>query len=1045
MSQPLKVLLAEDSPNDAELVLAELERAGFDTVWQRVDTEAAFLEKLKVGWDLVLSDYQMPGFTGLRALELLRQRGLETPFILVSGTIGEDIAVAAIKQGAADYLMKDRLARLGLAVTHALAESRLRRERQQASEELRVAHAQLGKLFEHSPAVLYMLKLNGTQTTAHVVSENVSGLLGFTAAELLDSAWWSDQLHPDDRERAAKSFSETLAEGTSHTEYRIQHKDGHYCWVDDSRRLVRNAAGEPSELIGVWTDISERKRAEETVRQISGRAEHGRKNRVRIDFAILLAATAAIYALSARFDWFEGAARWFRVHDATRLDDIVIAIFFVAIGLAVFAFRRLRESNTALVSQQQVQAALGLMQDELERRVKQRTTELKHSNKALEVEIAGHKQTETGLKESNRRFHEMLENVELIAMTLDKECRVTFCNDYLLDLTGWRREEVIGFDWCDKFLPKSKASVRELFFSTIGTGTTPLHHENLIMTRSGETRDIAWNNTTLRDAADNIIGIASIGEDVTIRNRAGKILRESEERFRQLAENIHEVFWIAEPSTNKVIYVSPAYEAIWGRTCASLYDARESWLSSIRQEDSERVGHAMRTKQEKGTYDEEYRIVRPDGTERWIHDRAFPVRSANGSITRCVGVAEDITESKKLQEQFYRAQRMEAIGTLAGGIAHDLNNILAPILMAPALLRDSIRNEKECRLLDVIEHSAQRGADVVRQLLTFSRGSGGERVSVLLRPVLNEMIVMMRETFPRNIEIRSGVPLDMPFIMGDSTQLHQVIMNLCVNARDSMAEGGTLSLVAKNVQLEAADVAAHPPAKPGVYIAVSIKDSGGGIPPENLERIFEPFFTTKAPTKGTGLGLSTVLGIVRSHQGFIVVTSKVGRGTTFTVYLPTAPTAVAAPVIDAGDGLRRANGELILVVDDEKLIRTATRLVLEGHGYRVLTACDGAEGLATFVANRGDVRLVLTDLMMPVMGGVSLLRAIHILDPKVRMLATSGLTDQDSHAKLEDLGVDGIVAKPCDASELLRTIWRQLHRDEPGTNVAVEFDVPLSV
>jgi two-component system, cell cycle sensor histidine kinase and response regulator CckA len=532
---------------------------------------------------------------------------------------------------------------------------------------------------------------------------------------------------------------------------------------------------------------------------------------------------------------------------------------------------------------------------------------------------------------------------------------------------------------------------------------------------------------------------------VTDRNRAGKVLRESEARFRQLAENIHEVFWILEPSSNKIIYVSPAYEAIWGRTCASLYDAQGSWLSSVRQEDSERVGHAMRTKFATGTYDEEYQILRPDSSERWIRDRAFPIRDAAGSITRFVGVAEDITESKKLQEQFYRAQRMEAVGTLAGGIAHDLNNILAPILMAPALLREYAQSAKESRLLDVIEKSAQRGADVVRQLLTFSRGSGGERVNVRLRPVLNEMIEIMRETFPRNIEIKSEGSLDLHIVMGDSTQLHQVIMNLCVNARDAMAEGGILSLEAKNVELNSADVAAHPPAMPGSYVAVSVSDSGGGIAPANLERIFEPFFTTKELTKGTGLGLSTVLGIVRGHRGFIVVKSRVGRGTIFTVYLPAISNTVAAPVVGSADGLPRANGELILVVDDEKLIRTGTRLLLEAYGYRVLIAADGAEGLATYVANRGDVRLVLTDLMMPVMGGVSLLRAIHLMDPNVRMLATSGLTDMEDHAKLETLGVDGIVAKPCDPRELLRIIWRQLHRDDPDTKIAVEFDIPLSV
>jgi PAS domain S-box-containing protein len=764
---------------------------------------------------------------------------------------------------------------------------------------------------------------------------------------------------------------------------------------------------------------------------------------VRIELGILFVATATVYALSARFDWFEGITGWFRLHDTTQLDDMVLAFFFISIGLAVFAFRRLHETETALTSQQHVRAALGLLHEELELQVKQRTTALKSANRALVVEITGHRQAETGLKESNRRFHEMLENVELIAITLDKAGLVTFCNDYLLALTGWRRDEVVGGDWCEKFLPQS-AATRDIFFAKTGAGEIPHHHEDAIKTRSGETRDIAWNNTVLRDTEGNITGTASIGEDVTNRNRAGRILQESEERFRQLAENIHEVFWITDTARHRAIYVSPAYEVIWGRTCASLYDAPETWLEAIRPEDRDRVEKAARTKQEQGTYDEEYRIIRPDGAERWIRDRAFPVRNGDGSVTRCVGVAEDITESKKLQEQFFHAQRMEAVGTLAGGIAHDLNNILAPILMAPALLREYARSDPERQLLDLIERSAQRGSHVVRQLLTFSRGSGGERVGVKLSTLLAEMVGIMRETFPRDIVIEDAAPPDLCPVLGDPTQLHQVIMNLCVNARDAMPNGGTLSLEAKNVELSAADVEERPSAVPGPHVAIIVKDTGEGIAPANLERIFDPFFTTKAPTKGTGLGLSTVLGIVRSHRGFVVVKSRLGRGTTFTIYLPAAAAAVVIPAGPAAAAAPGGHGEFILVVDDEELIRTATRLVLESHGYRVLTASDGAEGLAIFVENRADVRLVLTDLMMPVMGGVTLIHALHVLEPSVKVLATSGLTDQENYAKLTALGVDGIIPKPCDSNELLRIIAVQLARAGTIGKAPGKFDKALS-
>jgi PAS domain S-box-containing protein len=1028
MRRPLKILIAEDNPNDAELAIAELRRAGFEPDWARVDTEASFLEKLNGELDIVLSDFQMPEFNGLRALELLKQSGLEVPFILISGTIGEETAVKAMKQGATDYLLKDRLGRLGTSVTHALAENSIYRERLRAAEALRIADAQLGQLLEHSPAVLYMLRLVNAKPIPQLVSDNITNMLGFTVAEALRPEWWAEQLHPDDSERATESLAETLILGNSLTEYRVRHKDGHYCWVDDARRLIRDADGKPIEFIGVWTDITERKRAEETIRDMSGHAVRDRRKLVRIELGILIAATAAVFVMSAQFSWFEGMTRWFLAHDATQLDDVSLAVFFVSIGLSAFAFRRWRETETALTGQQQVQAAMGLLHDELDRRVRQRTTELKCSNQALVTEIAGHKQTETGLKESNRRFHEMLENVDLIAVTLDLNGIVTFCNDYLLALTGWKREEVIGADWFTKFLPEPHDAVRKSYFLAIASGKIPSHHENPIKTRSGELRDITWNNTILRDSEGKFIGSASIGEDVTKRNRAERTLQESEERFRQLAENIHEAFWITDIEKHEVIYISPAYEVIWGRTCASLYEAPETWLETMRPEDRDRMELVAREKQSKGGYDEEYRIIRPDGAERWIRDRAFPVRDSSGTVTRCVGVAEDITESKKLQEQFFRAQRMEAVGTLSGGIAHDLNNILAPILMAPAMLREYARSDHERRLLDLIEQSAQRGAHVVRQLLTFSRGSGGERVGVEMRSLFDEMIGIMRETFPREIVIKETVSEDLCVVLGDPTQLHQVIMNLCVNARDAMPGGGTLSLEARNVELRAADVLAYPPAKPGLHIAVSIKDTGEGIAPANLERIFDPFFTTKAPTKGTGLGLSTVLGIIRSHHGFITVTSKLGRGTMFTVYLPAAVEAIDIPDEPAADAPPRGHGELILVVDDEEPIRTATSLTLESHGYRVLTAGEGAQGLAVFVENREEIRLVLTDLMMPVMGGVTLIHALHVLEPGIKILATSGLTDQENHAKLVALGVDGIITKPCDPTVLLKSIAMQLSK-----------------
>jgi two-component system cell cycle sensor histidine kinase/response regulator CckA len=503
------------------------------------------------------------------------------------------------------------------------------------------------------------------------------------------------------------------------------------------------------------------------------------------------------------------------------------------------------------------------------------------------------------------------------------------------------------------------------------------------------------------------------------RGRAEVALRESEERFRQVVENIHEVFWMFDPKTLEMLYVSPVYERIWGRTCESLYARPQAWLEAIRPGDRERV---RLSKQAEGIYDEEYRIVRPDGTERWIRDRAFPVKGPDGAVQRIVGVAEDITDRMNMREQFLRTQRMEAIGTLASGVAHDLNNVLAPILMAPGLLRNSVKGERELRLLDLIEQGAFRGAQIVRQLLTFSRGSGGERISVQLRHLLKEMTEIMHATFPREIAVSCDIGRDLRTVTGDATQLHQVLMNLCVNARDAMPGGGKLTLSARNIDLTEADVQPYAPAKAGPYVSVSVVDTGSGIAPEIAMRIFEPFFTTKEPDKGTGLGLSTAMGIIRSHNGFISVGSAPGKGSTFTAYLPAASDShlVAAP--SSSDSQPQGDGELILVVDDEASVRTATSLVLEQHGYRVMTAGDGAEALMSFAQNRDKVRVVLTDVSMPVMGGIILIRALRAIDPKIKVIATSGREDKADHAELDTLGIGKILVKPCDSRELLGAV-----------------------
>jgi PAS domain S-box-containing protein len=511
--------------------------------------------------------------------------------------------------------------------------------------------------------------------------------------------------------------------------------------------------------------------------------------------------------------------------------------------------------------------------------------------------------------------------------------------------------------------------------------------------------------------------------------QAEATLRESEERFRQITETIQEVFWMTDAEDGRVIYVSPSYEKIWGRTCASLYAAPLEWGASIYPEDRDRVLAAAAAKQVAGDYDETYRIVRPDGTLRWIRDKAFPVKVPDGPVRRIVGVAQDITEQKRLQEQFLRTQRLESIGMLAAGIAHDLNNVLAPISMASALLRNQVSEHGSLRLLATLEKCAERGGGLVRQILGFVHGIGGEPRLVQVKHLIRDIGGVITETFPKSIVLGEEIEGALWPIHANPTHIHQVLLNLCVNARDAMPHGGNLTLAARNCVLDAASAAAIDGAKPGAWIMIQVADTGTGIAPEVLPRIWDPFYSTKAADRGTGLGLSTVRGIVDSHGGFIALETTPGRGTTFRVYLPAiAGSAAEDSVSSSGCGIS-GRGELILVVDDEQAIRDLAETILEQNGYRVITAGDGVEAIARYAAQAADIALVLTDLDMPRLDGTALAAAIRRRDPAKKILAMSG---HGSTSRLQDVWTkefaSGFLGKPFTAHELLDKVGPLLPR-----------------
>ncbi|MGC3992260.1 MAG: response regulator [Chthoniobacteraceae bacterium] len=440
---------------------------------------------------------------------------------------------------------------------------------------------------------------------------------------------------------------------------------------------------------------------------------------------------------------------------------------------------------------------------------------------------------------------------------------------------------------------------------------------------------------------------------------------------------------------------------------------------------------ARRVVRESGEWSGEMAQHHRDGSKLNIHSRWRSVVEEGGAIQFIVMVNVDITEQKQIEAQYLRSQRLESIGTLASGIAHDLNNILTPILMSVGILRARNQAPENQKLIDAIEGSAERGAEIVKQVLTFARGVVGDHMTLQPKHLITELMKILAQTFPKNIHVKSEMTKALSAISGDATQIHQVLLNLCVNARDAMPDGGQITLRASNVMLEVTDQARQPELKPGPHVVMEVADSGSGIPPEVLDRIFDPFFTTKEPGKGTGLGLATVRGIVKSHGGTMVVETEVGRGTTFKVYLPAVEEEEADKEKPALTLPPRGNNETILVVDDEASVRIASVSLLQSHGYQIYTAEDGTDALALYFQRQGDVDLILTDWKMEQMDGYQLACAIRKLRPEVPIIISSGqLTEEDRKVFIE-AGFRNFLEKPYKPELLLNTVHEALQKREP--------------
>lgn len=540
-----------------------------------------------------------------------------------------------------------------------------------------------------------------------------------------------------------------------------------------------------------------------------------------------------------------------------------------------------------------------------------------------------------------------------------------------------------------------------------------LHVKNL---KAGWQRIFSYGGTLVQDAdKESLMAIVTI-RDITARKRA-------EERLREQAEIINraqDAVVIRNFEDERIIFWNKGAENIYGWSAAEATGRPIGELIVVDKKQREAPLEALIST---GEFRGELKQAGKDGRQIIVNSRATLVRNSDGLPRSLLLINTDITEQKKLETQLLRSQRLESIGTLAGGVAHDLNNILTPILICAQTLSGGEVSEKDRRsALSMIEKSARRGASVVKQVLTFARGIEGERVLIKPGHLIEEIADIARKTFPKSIEIRTRYLQNLWPIQGDPTQLHQVLLNLSVNARDAMPGGGMLSFAAENFSADEHYAAMTPDAKAGPYLSLSVIDTGTGMARAMIDKIFDPFFTTKEIGKGTGLGLSTALGIVKSHGGFISIYSELGQGTTFKLFLPATPNeeevqkskTVAVPI----DG----HGEQILIVDDEKNILQVTKMIFEKHNYRVLSANDGTEALALFAQQMQDIGGVLTDISMPYMDGVALVRALKKMKSDIPIIASTGQGDEPGLRELQSLGVKSFLTKPYNTEKLLVTV-----------------------
>jgi len=638
-------------------------------------------------------------------------------------------------------------------------------------------------------------------------------------------------------------------------------------------------------------------------------------------------------------------------------------------------------------------------------------------------DITERKRAEDALQESEFRFRTTFEQAAVGMAHVGLDGRWLRVNQKVCEIVGYSMEELLQNTFQEITHPDDLEADLALMRKCLSGELTTMRIIKRYIRKDGSIVPVCLTISVVPEKSGKPSYSIVVIEDIS-----GRMKTEAQLRLRSAALEASANAMVITNAKGAIEWTNPAFSRFTGYTAEEALGKTPALLKSSKHEPAFYVNLWNTIKSGK-VWSGEIVNRRKDGTEYTEEMTITAMRGEGGKVSHYIAVKQDITERKLMEEKMLRTQRMESLGTLAAGVAHDLNNILTPILLSADLLRKAEDPAMRESMLSNIEKSVKRGAGIISQVLTFARGTSGRRISLDVKRLVSDLEKIACETFPPGITITSFIPPGLGEVTGDPTQLHQVLLNLFINARDAMPAGGILFISAEQVRVDANFAAMVPDAKEGDFVMISVVDSGEGIPKSIVGKIFDPFFTTKEIGRGTGLGLSTVAGIVRSHGGFIVVESEPGRGSVFKIYLPASAVKDTKAKSGVNMELPMGCGQTILLVEDEANILAVTSTVLGNGGYKILQAAGGIEALEIYRKQPGEISLVLTDIMMPGMGGVELARAVREINPQARIVASTGQATEACEAELRSIGVRVILHKPYDARRLLAVVHEEICKE----------------